>query len=225
MEGPVYRIKGRISNVYLINGERIAIVDTGSPNDLSAILFAIRKELRRNVREVDFIIPTHSHIEHMGNAGKIKRKTGAKIALPYKNVDPTKGVLNNPQFLKDMPRAIFAGIKNNPSLLLHPFKHLKKLTADIVLSDGMEIPGHPGWNVLLTPGHSPESICLFHKSSKSLVSGDTIITIDSRPCLPFGISDRTQMNRSISKIKELDVQYLYPGHGEPISGNKILDNM
>jgi hydroxyacylglutathione hydrolase len=220
----VYRIKGRISNVYLIMGERIVLVDTGSPNDLQAILDALRS-LGRSLTDIDLLVPTHAHIEHMGNARKIKRLTRTCIVLPARYLAPARDIFRSPQFLLDSARSIFAGIRHNPSLLLHPFMHIRPLTADIIATDGMDLPGHPGWSIIFTPGHSPESICLYQSETHTLISGDTVIVINGKAALPFGILDKRRMRQTIQRLQHLGIERLYPGHGEPLTGHGLLETI
>lgn len=221
MHQGVYRIKGRISNVYLVMGERIILVDTGSPNDVRLIVAAVHA-MGRTLSDIDLLVPTHAHIEHMGNARKIKQLTGARIVLPAYRIAPIKDLFRSTRFLIDNTWSIYAGIKNNPSLLLHPFMHIRPLKADIIASDGMELPGHPGWTILFTPGHSPESICLYHRESQALISGDTIISIGGKPVLPFGVLEQDRMQQSLKRLQMLAITQLYPGHGDPLTGENLI---
>ncbi len=223
--GNIVRIKGKISNVYLINEEKICIVDCGSPNDFKLIKNTIETELGRSMSDVDYILPTHSHVEHLGNAPKLKRKTGALVVLPYRRINPARGSFDSIGFLKDMPAAIIAGLRNNPALLLYPHLNFARVTADVVASDGMKMPGHQGWTVLHTPGHSPESVCLYQAETESLISGDTIITMDGKASLPYGIWSRPKMKDTIERLKKLGPKRLYPGHGDPLEGDGLLDQL
>jgi hydroxyacylglutathione hydrolase len=217
----VHRIKGRISNIYLVMGEQIMLVDTGSPNDVRLIVDSLNA-LGRTLSDIDLLVPTHAHIEHMGNARKIKQLTGARIVLPAPRISPMKDLFCSPRFLIDNTWSIYAGIKNNPSLLLHPFMHIRPLKADIIASDRMVLPGHPGWRILFTPGHSPESICLYHQESQALISGDTIISIGGKPALPFGVLEQERMQQSLNMLQALAITHLYPGHGEPLTGENLV---
>jgi len=73
--------------------------------------------------------------------------------------------------------------------------------------------------VIHTPGHTPGSICLHEVQSKSLFSGDTIFPQGSigRTDLPGGSPQ--DIVRSISKIAQLDITTLYPGHGAVTADN------
>src|SRR5882672_12407073 len=74
------RIKGAISNCYLLLGERPVLVDTGAPGDLKRILAGLKS---RGVepKELALILLTHGHSDHAGCAAELRRRTGAQIAL------------------------------------------------------------------------------------------------------------------------------------------------
>ena len=84
---------------------------------------------------------------------------------------------------------------------------------DILFSDGDTIP-ETGLTVLLTPGHTRGSICLYQEAEKILISGDTLFAGGiGRTDLPGG--DTAAIDRSIrQKLFTLpeDVR-VYPGHG------------
>jgi glyoxylase-like metal-dependent hydrolase (beta-lactamase superfamily II) len=127
MNEEVIQIKGKISNIYLLNNDKIAIVDTGSPRDLPLIISCIKENLKRSMHDVDFIIPTHSHIEHMGNAKRIKKITKAKIIFSQKSGRPFEGGVAYLKKFRKGIKAVTASIKNNPEFYIHPLMNIKKL--------------------------------------------------------------------------------------------------
>ena len=66
------RIKGAISNSYLLLGEKPVLVDTGSPGDLKRILAALKA---RDIepKKLALILLTHGHGDHAGCAAELKR--------------------------------------------------------------------------------------------------------------------------------------------------------
>jgi glyoxylase-like metal-dependent hydrolase (beta-lactamase superfamily II) len=76
--------------------------------------------------------------------------------------------------------------------------------------------GNTKLEVLLTPGHSPASICFYHRESKQLISGDVLFKGSiGRTDLPGGDYE-TLMNSIFTKLLELDDDVkVYPGHMEP----------
>jgi glyoxylase-like metal-dependent hydrolase (beta-lactamase superfamily II) len=77
------------------------------------------------------------------------------------------------------------------------------------------------FEVIYSPGHSSDSICLYNKSEGILFSGDTQIRINS--------TDGTytpEFVNTIKRLSELKLTVVYPGHGDPIKENPegILQN-
>jgi len=82
---------------------------------------------------------------------------------------------------------------------------------DVVLKEGMLIKaGDRYLEVIHTPGHTSDSICLWESKQKILFTGDTNINITNK-------QDRSDtIVNSIRKLARLDVKIIYPGHGKPI---------
>lgn len=75
------------------------------------------------------------------------------------------------------------------------------------------------FKIIHTPGHTPGSVCLFEKESRSLFSGDTVFPGGGfgRTDLPGG--DQESMITSLEKLSKLNVEILYPGHGNIVKRN------
>jgi glyoxylase-like metal-dependent hydrolase (beta-lactamase superfamily II) len=57
---------------YLVKGEQSALIDVGYPTSAKAVLFQLR-ELDSKHRNVDYLIPTHVHLDHAGAVGHLAR--------------------------------------------------------------------------------------------------------------------------------------------------------
>ncbi len=69
--------------------------------------------------------------------------------------------------------------------------------------------------VLLTPGHSPGSVCLYLEKDKILISGDVVFAGSiGRTDFPGG--NPSLLRKSIDELSQLDVEYLVPGHSTEI---------
>jgi hydroxyacylglutathione hydrolase len=92
---------------------------------------------------------------------------------------------------------------------------------DIFLSDGELTIGDQTFQVIITPGHSPASICLYWPACKALFSGDLVFNRNiGRSDLMGG--DFEFLKESIRKIAELDCEYLLPGHGDMLIGKEVI---
>jgi glyoxylase-like metal-dependent hydrolase (beta-lactamase superfamily II) len=83
---------------------------------------------------------------------------------------------------------------------------------DRVLKDGERIRvADLDAMVILTPGHSNDSLCLYCEKEGILFVGDTPVIIQTR--------DNTYEDAfiaSLERIASLDVTAIYPGHGSPV---------
>jgi len=92
---------------------------------------------------------------------------------------------------------------------------------DFFLGEGHLRIGDISLDVLLTPGHSPGSICLYWPDRRALFTGDVIFNQSiGRTDLPGG-SGRL-LKESIQRLEKLDVEYLLSGHGGPVIGEKAV---
>lgn len=68
----------RFVNVILILGDRITLVDTGVKGSEGLIIDYLKRQ-HRDYSEIDTVILSHSHPDHIGNAARMKELTGCKI--------------------------------------------------------------------------------------------------------------------------------------------------
>ena len=84
--------------------------------------------------------------------------------------------------------------------------------ADKVLKDGEIIKiGDGSFEVIHTPGHSNDSICLYNKREKLLFAGDSPLIIKSKD-----YSFDQSFISVLEKLVELDIETIYFGHGNPL---------
>ena len=70
-----------------------------------------------------------------------------------------------------------------------------------------------------TPGHTDDSISLYHADSATLMSGDEVLTHDGRAWFNPEWVDRRAHSATEERLRALDVRYLLPGHGRPVEGD------
>jgi hydroxyacylglutathione hydrolase len=102
---------------------------------------------------------------------------------------------------------------------------------DLWLEDVEGLPRHTDWRIIASPGHTPESLCLYNAFTRELLCGDTLITFEeSSPHLrgsPHSThgTNRRQLEDTLRLLRSLDVHYLYPGHGRPILAKSPLHSV
>jgi glyoxylase-like metal-dependent hydrolase (beta-lactamase superfamily II) len=60
-----------------------------------------------------------------------------------------------------------------------------------------------------TPGHSVDGICVYVESERVLFAGDVVVT----GIVPAIFHDGREMERSLERLLELEIDLLVPGHG------------
>jgi glyoxylase-like metal-dependent hydrolase (beta-lactamase superfamily II) len=146
--------------------------------------------------QIDTIVLTHCHFDHTARVKEIAHMCGAKVAIH---------------------RADARGLVDDlHSLSMHFGARSPGIAPGIVLADGDQIGD---FTVIHTPGHTPGSICLWSEQDRVLISGDTIFADGYFGRYDFPGGSRTELGRSLERLSVLDIEGLYPGHGEPADGN------
>ena len=98
---------------------------------------------------------------------------------------------------------------------------LSQFTPDFLLTEGEFTIGDISLNVYHTPGHSPGGVTLYRPAEKALFTGDLIFKDAlGRTDLPGG--NGAQLKQSIRRVAALDVNWLFAGHGDVISGSDAV---
>ncbi|NLD86772.1 MAG: MBL fold metallo-hydrolase [Clostridiales bacterium] len=140
------------------------IVDPG--DDASRIIEAVKG------LNIEYIILTHGHFDHIMALSEVKSETGAKVAIHRAE----KGSIES------AGESLLGSFMSNVS-------DFKPVTADILLEGGEEFScAGETLRIIHTPGHSRGSICI--DTGSVLFSGDTLFEDDcGRWDLPGGDYD------------------------------------
>ncbi|CBY22800.1 unnamed protein product [Oikopleura dioica] len=188
---------GHGTNCYLIgNGQRRVLLDTGSPNDES-IVSSLVDVLDSENCEIDKIVISHWHFDHIGGVEAIQRQIGSEIPL-YKHKR-----VRYPKVYKG------AGEKMPSGLDIPVFEEQYwNFLAD---GDVLETSCGSKIQVVFTPGHADDHICLWMENERVLFSGDNILG-DSTTV----IDNYKAYMKSLEKMKTFGKCQIFPGHGDEI---------
>ena len=154
----------------------------------------IYEKMKEHGFEIEVILLTHGHFDHIGGVDALREKSGAKVYA----MEAEKVLLQDPYV--------------NVSAQMHA-----KVTveADGFLHDGDELEyGGKKCKVIATPGHTIGGCCFYFEEAGMVICGDTIFA-ESVGRTDFPTGNMKKLLASIEdKIFTLpEDTKLYPGHG------------
>lgn len=161
-------VRPRFDASYLIvaNG-RAAFIDTG-PNNAVPRLLAVLQAQGLDRDAVDYVIPTHVHLDHAGGAGLLMRQLpNAKMLIHPRGARH----MIDPSALMEGVRAVYGTeVANRDYGELVPVPEQRV----VVTSEGMvvELGGRP-LRFMDTPGHAKHHHCIWDEASRGWFTGDT----------------------------------------------------
>ncbi|MDZ7698748.1 MAG: MBL fold metallo-hydrolase [Deltaproteobacteria bacterium] len=216
MGANVYPITLGFDHAYIIQDHGTIMVDGGAPKQAKAFTRALA-DLSINPEEIQLIVLTHGHWDHIGSAREIKEITGARIAMHQKE----RAWLETSQ--KPMPPGvtlwghIFGGIIK----AFLPLVSIPATPVDVVLGDSplpLSEYGVSG-RVFHTPGHSPGSVSILLDTGEAFV-GDLAMNkfpLRFSPGLPIFAEDWDALVTSWEILIDQGAKTVYPAHGDPFS--------
>jgi glyoxylase-like metal-dependent hydrolase (beta-lactamase superfamily II) len=229
---------GRV-NVYLIEDDPLTLVDAGpnsgtSFDELTSGLAALGHQLE----DIELVILTHQHIDHLGLVSLVAQRSGADVAAIDVAVPFVENYSQEAQ--KDDAFAREVMLRNGiPEDVVGALSAVSQAfrawgaRADVtrVLRDGEEMRFRDRTlHVHHRPGHSPTDTIFHDRERRMLLAADHLLGhISSNPLITRptdGSSERPQALvtylRSLEATREMDVELVLPGHGDPITDHRTL---
>ncbi len=212
-------------NTYLIHGDNeIVLIDTGW-NDTQALedLTHQLKHLKLDLNDISRIIYTHIHPDHFGLAGVVKEKYGTELLvhkegeffIDYRYYERDNYI----QELGDW-HIINGGTKENAEAVIimstDYTDHVDPVYPDIFLQGGEIITVDPfQFEVIWTPGHDYDHICLYDPEKGLLFSGDHVLPDTNTH---IGMHSEIAFNpileylQSLKNMRTIQATTILPGH-------------
>ena len=219
----------------IADGDRTTVVDTGinlqAPVDAWRALFAAAPLAERPVGRV---ICTHFHPDHVGLAGWLCRKFGARLWM-------TRGEWLTAALLiadarDEVPEeqlGFWRAAGWDEAQIAHAagrgFGRMRSVVARLPMSyrriiDGERIAiGGAAWRVVVGSGHCPEHACLWNEADGLLIAGDQVLPrISSNVSLTLAEPEADPLGEWLGSIERLlqlpDDLLVLPAHGDPFTG-------
>jgi len=216
----VYVISAGRSNIYLLVGEDLTLIDTGMPGEEKNVIRSIKK-IGRTLKELNHILITHAHMDHMGSLAALREASGAEIVASKEEVDYIQGVKKT----WTMGREGFGGKLFKIALFFMEtfvFKY-EPTVVDVPCQGGETIECFGGIKVIASPGHSPGSLSYYQQEKKILFTGDALSGMVGLRLPPrLGCADYPEALRSVERLAVLDFETCLFGHGDPLKSKASL---
>ena len=229
---------GRV-NVYLLEGEPLTMIDTG-PNSGKSLdeLHNQMEALGRKIEDIELLLLTHQHLDHIGLGDIIVRRSGAAVAGTGKMASLLSNYTDDSE--EDDKYAVDLMLKHGipedvVQALATVSRSFRGWGANVELTkplaDGEKIDlSNRTIEAILRPGHSPSDTIFWDQENRIIFGGDHLIDhISSNPLLhrPLDGGDgRPQAlvdyMASLKKTRELPAKLFLSGHGDPITDHRGL---
>ena len=212
---------------WVIEGEEgHVLVDTGM--DTPTARGALRDGAERlgvTPDSLAWVVLTHAHIDHYGLAGPVREWGRARVAIHEREEElarrfvdrwpDDRALVEASMRRSGVPEAAIPGL-----LAASDFIH--RLYADfrpdlLLRGERGALPGGGGWEWILTPGHSPGHVVVYHPERRLLIAGDHVLPRIS-PNIGADLYAEDPLSdylASLCTLRELPVDLVLPSHGEP----------
>lgn len=207
----VHLVHTRVGQSLLVEGPPLTLVDTGSRGGLKRIERALTR-IGRRLEDLELIVLTHAHADHLGEAAKLKSLSGARVLIHELDRDVATGASGRYSL---GTRGITGTLARPIRTKLEKLNSFQPIDVDGTIEDG-EIVG-PGLEILATPGHTPGHCSIYLPEAGLLHAGDAVFNL-IRTSAPPMISnqDEAAVYASIVRLPHLQFHRLSFGHGPPI---------
>ncbi|MBV9942518.1 MAG: MBL fold metallo-hydrolase [Solirubrobacterales bacterium] len=230
---PTPFLVGRV-NCYLIEDDPLTLIDTGpnSGKTLDDLERALARHDRR-IEDLELIVLTHQHMDHLGLLEILARRSGAEVAAldllaPYL-ADFSRSAIADDDFAQAIMRrhgvpADLATVLGSLAAAFRAFGSSGRVTLPLGDGETLQLRDRT-LRIFRRPGHSPSDTIFWDEERAMLIAGDHLLArISSNPLVSRPLAGPQQprprallqyMN-SLRATRELPAGLILPGHGDPI---------
>jgi glyoxylase-like metal-dependent hydrolase (beta-lactamase superfamily II) len=234
---------GRV-NCYLIDDDPLTLVDTGpnSGKSLDELERALREQGRR-IEDLERILITHQHMDHLGLVGILARRSSAEVCV----LDVLAPVVEEFGAHADRDDELAVALMLRHGIPREVVTALRTVSqsfrgwggsarVDRRLADG-ETVGFAGRTLqaMHRPGHSPSDTVFWDAEQGVMIGGDHLIGhISSNPVVSRPLGGRSgepgdgrprallMYLRSLAETRAMPIDVVLSGHGDPVRDHVAL---
>jgi glyoxylase-like metal-dependent hydrolase (beta-lactamase superfamily II) len=223
----VHRVEEAYTNWYLVeDAGRVTIVDTGFPRSWATLQEALRT-IGRSPGDVEAVVLTHAHFDHMGFAARARKELGVPILAHEREIPLAEHPQRYEHERARLPyfvrngyfRRVLGAMSAKGALFVRGISDVRTFASGAEL----DVPGRP--RVVFTPGHTFGHCSIHLPERGALIAGDAIVTLDPytgktgpRVVARAATADSRLALSSLDAIEATAAQTLLCGHGEPWTG-------
>ncbi|GIK55594.1 MAG: MBL fold metallo-hydrolase [Chloroflexi bacterium] len=218
-------------NVYLFTEPEPALVDTGVDSDDSwAALQAGLAAHGLAVADLQRVVITHAHVDHLGAAARLTAHGDAQIYIADLGyewlVAPKRKWAQRIAFYRDYFLAPCGLSPQAQQMVLAYMTYAAESSRPVdperitTFTVGEQLAmGGLDWEVLHMPGHASHQTCFYQPATRQFISADMLLHKAPTPIVeepPDGETRRPSLPLlldSFTVLEELDIAIAYPGHG------------
>ncbi len=186
------------SNVYVLLGDYLTIVDPG--NDYTAFMDLFKLQI--TPPDIKKVVLTHGHPDHA---------MGAFELLRYPSIMQSGG------FELILHEAA-------PPQLKTVVQDAGSRVTEVRGGEMLELSGVE-WEVIYTPGHTVDGICLYHAPTKTVFTGDMALPEAVGAPDPYAGGSLEHYLFGLKALLKRDIENVLPGHGWPVArkGRRVVE--
>jgi glyoxylase-like metal-dependent hydrolase (beta-lactamase superfamily II) len=226
-------------NAWLLPGDPVTLIDTGARDEssLSALEQGLQREGLR-VEDIELLLATHHHLDHVGLVATIQRRSGASVAVLDRVAD--YGARYSAEIEEDrrFARALMTHhgapdqvIADTEEFWSYIRATTESFQTDVRLADGDRVrAGGRSLRVIARPGHSTTDTLLVDDRDGIAFVGDHLlarISSNTEICAPDRAPDGRARSRlryleNLERTQAMPLTRLLTGHGDPVTDHRRL---
>ena len=226
-------------NAWLLPDDPVTLIDTGARDESS--LEALEQGLQREglrVEDIELLLATHHHLDHVGLVATIQRRSGASVAVLDRVADYAARYPAEIEEDRRFARALMTHhgapdqvIADTEEFWSYIRATTESFQADVRLADGDRVrAGGRSLRVIARPGHSTTDTLLVDDRDGIAFVGDHLlarISSNTEICAPDRAPDGRARSRlryleNLERTQAMPLTRLLTGHGDPVTDHRRL---